>query len=85
MQTYTLKVDPDGRVTIPDTRPGHTVTVRIEPPRTEILTLGNARTDEERDQVIEEMLALAAQLREELKDELPIDQNELYDEDGLPA
>jgi len=49
------------------------------------LTLATARTEEERDAVIERIHEMAAKLREILKDDLPIDHGrELYGEDGLP-
>lgn len=86
MQTYTLTVGPDGRVTIPNAQPGQTVTVQVDERRaSEFLTLATARTDEEKAAVIAEIRRLARELRDELHDDLPIDHAELYGEDGLPA
>ena len=86
MQTYRLTVEPDGRVTVPNARPGQTVTVQVEPvPESEPLTLATAKTPEEREAVIAEIMEMAGQLRELLKDDLPISTDELYGEDGLPA
>lgn len=93
MQIYRLTVGPDGRVTVPNTRPGQTVTVQVEPvpvhaepeADSEPLTLATAKTPEERAEVIAEMKAIAQELRGLLKDDLPISTDELYGEDGLPA
>jgi len=99
MQTYRLIVDAHGRVAIPGAKPGQTVTVQIDPPAApavnaegllmrddgEVLTLRTARTDEERERVIAHARSLAREIRNELKDQLPIDHGELYGEDGLPA
>ena len=52
MQTFTLSVGPDGRVAIPDTRPGETVTIQIgQPPAAtapERATFATARNGAER-------------------------------------
>lgn len=85
MQTYILKVDPDGRVTVPDVKPGQTVKVQVVPVPTERLTFGTARTDEERAEVIADIKRMSRELRELMKDALPVDHGELYGEDGLPA
>jgi hypothetical protein len=90
MQTYRLIVGPDGQVRIPDGKPGQVVTVQVEPAppakdEREMLTLANARTPEERAEVIAELKRLAAQIRENLKDEETFTIEDLYDEDGLPA
>ena len=92
MQTYRVIVGTDGRVTIPDTRPGETITVQVEhgaePP--ERLTLVSARTDEERDHLIAEIQRAARELRREagIGDDERLSQTHgdlLYDENGLPA
>ena len=89
-RTLQLVVGPDGRVTVPGARPGQTVTVEIAdaPETPERLTLATARTDEEREQIIEEVLEAARRLRQELSDEdIQIALNHgdyLYGEDGLP-
>lgn len=90
MQTYRLVVGPDGQVRIPDSKPGEVVTVLVETapaltPEREMLTLANARTPEERDEVIAKIRENGRKLRELLKDDLPTGTDELYDEDGLPA
>ncbi len=90
MATYRLTVDPDGRVTIPDTHPGQTVTVQVAEVENERapLTLATARTDEERAIVVEEITRLAWVLRRELNlGDVLLSQthgDELYDERGLP-
>ncbi len=85
-----LTVGPDGRVVVPGAEPGQTVTVEIsdtdnEPKRR---TLATARTDEERERIIAEILEAAQRLRQELSDEdIQIALNHgdyLYGEDGLP-
>lgn len=85
-----LTVGPDGRVAVPGAEPGQTVTVEIsdtdnEPKRR---TLATARTDEERERIIAEILEAAQRLRQELSDEdIQIALNHgdyLYGEDGLP-
>lgn len=89
-RTLQLTVGPDGRVTIPGTEPGQTVTVEITetPQKPERLTLATARTDEERDQIVTEILEAAQRLRQELSDEdIQVALNHgdyLYGEDGLP-
>jgi hypothetical protein len=87
MHTYTLTVDADGRVAIPDTRPGDTITIQVPAPPAsrEPLTLATATTPEERAAVIAAIRANARRLQELLKDELPISTDDLYGEDGLPA
>jgi hypothetical protein len=86
-----LTVGPDGRVTVPGARPGQTVTVEInvadEEPKRQ--TLATARTDEERDAVIEDILRSVRALRLAAGDDgepLSIAHGDmLYDENGLPA
>lgn len=90
MHTYRLTVGPDGTLRVPDVQPGQVVTVLVEPapratPEPEPLTLATARTPEEQAEVIARIRENGRKLRELLKDDLPIDTNELYDEDGLPA
>ncbi len=89
MQTYHLIVDPEGRVTIPNARPGQAVTVQVEPqPATIVpdrLTLATATTPEERAAVIAELKRIAHDLHEELRDTPPFTVEDLYGEDGLPA
>jgi hypothetical protein len=86
-----LTVDSDGRVEVPGAEPGQTVTVEIkdtikEPKR---LTLATARTDEERDAVIEDILRSVRALRLAAGDDgEPLSTahgDMLYDENGLPA
>jgi len=90
MPTMQLTVGPDGRVAVPGTRPGQTVTVEISdaPDTPERLTLATARTDEERDAVIAGIKRAARTFRAQLSDDeiqvMPIHGDLLYDEDGLP-
>jgi hypothetical protein len=85
MQTYRLKVGPDGQVTVPNARPGQTVTVQVETvPESRSLTLATAKTPEERAQVIAEIKAMTSELRELWKDAPPFAVEDLYGEDGLP-
>ncbi len=92
MPTMQLKVGPDGRVTVPGTRPGQTVTVEIndtdETPQRR--TLATARTDEERDQIIAEIQRAARELRRAAgigdDERLSLTHGDiLYDENGLPG
>ncbi len=89
-RTLQLTVGPDGRVAVPGAKPGQTVTVEIteEPKAPERLTRATARTDEERDKVIAEILEAAQRLRQELSDEaihIALNHGDwLYDENGLP-
>ena len=92
MQIYHLKADAQGRAIIRNLEPGEIITVMIpskadapdaEAPH-EPLTLQNAKTDEEKAQVVAEIKARTRRIRELLKEDLPaID--ELYDENGLPG
>lgn len=90
-KTMQLTVGPDGRVEIPGAQPGQTVTVEFaEPPKTpEPLTLAAARTDEERDAVVEDILRSVRALRLAAGNDgepLSIAHGAmLYDENGLPA
>jgi len=90
MQTYRLVVGPDGQVRIPDGKPGQVVTVQVEPAppakdEREMLTLANARTPEERAEVIAIINENAEKLKELMKDAPPFTIEDLYGEDGLPA
>lgn len=89
MQTYRLTIGPDGQVRIPNGKPGQVVTVQVEsqpaPPHREELTLATATTDEQRAAVVDDILSMAGQLRELLKDAPPFSADDLYGEDGLPA
>lgn len=90
-QTVHVTVEPDGRVTIPGTRPGETLAIQIERTQEapERLTLATARTDEERDAVIADIKRIAQELRQELDigddERLSLTHGDLlYDGDGLP-
>lgn len=91
MQTFRLTVGPDGRVAIPDTRPGQTVTVQVgqevAPEAPARLTLATARTDAEREVVAAEIKRLARELRAELPEPWRSrDHGDLlYGDDGLPS
>jgi len=93
MQTFHLKVDEDGRVTIPDTRPGQVVTVQL-PEITELPTV-NADTEcrgpipkAERAVIKERIQQLAHEIRREMgrdDERLSLTHGDLlYDEHGLP-
>lgn len=90
MQTYRLVVGPDKRVEIPDAEPGQVVTVVLDE---SLYPSGVAKqfkpvsemTDEEKAALKAEFLEWGRRIREELKDQLPIDHGDyLYGEDGLP-
>lgn len=87
MQTFHLKVDDDGRVTIPNSQPGETITIQF-PRKGEPLSLATAQTDEERAEVIAEIRRLGREIRKEMGDpqeELSLTPGELlYAVDGLP-
>lgn len=89
MHTIQLTVGPDGRVEIPDTRPGEIITIQIATSveLSEQLTLATARTDEERAAVVAEIKRLARELRRELPESWLTDDHGdlLYGDDGLPA
>lgn len=86
MQTFRLKVDPDGRVAIPDTHPGEIVTIQF--------TTGAEPTDlttgpipeEERAAIRDRVMRLAREIREELPEPWrSADHGDLlYGDDGMP-
>ena len=91
-RTMQLTVGPDGRIEVPGTEPGQTVTVEIAeaPEKQERLTLATAKTDEERDQIIAEIRRAAQELKRAAgigdDERLSLTHGDLlYDEDGLPA
>ena len=90
-RTLQLTVGPDGRVTVPGARPGQTVTVEMTdaPEAPERLTLATARTEEERDAVIAQILRDTRAMRLWAGDDgepLSLTHGDLlYDENGLPA
>ncbi len=85
MQIYRLTVEPDGRVTVPNARPGQTVTVQVEPvPEPELLTLATAKTPEEREAVIVAIEENARKLRDLFRDAPVFTAEDLYGDDGLP-
>lgn len=91
-QVVTLEVGPDGRVAIPDTRPGQIITIHVaddrSPTRSQYATLATARTDDEKAAVVTEIKRLAGELRQELglgEERLSILHGDLlYDESLLP-
>ncbi len=85
MQTYRLKVDPEGRVAIPNAEPGQTIVVQVNVEMPSHLTFATATTPEEQAAVIADIKRLSGRLRSLLKDDLPLDPDELYGDDGLPA
>jgi hypothetical protein len=85
MQTITIIVGPDGRVAIPGTRAGQTVTLHIEPEG--MPEQADAiRTPEEQEQLIQELLEEGRRNRAQADPEwLARDHDEwLYGPDGLP-
>jgi hypothetical protein len=89
MRTITLTVDANGRVEIPDTRPGQTLTIQV--PEAQLpdpvgLTRRTARTLEEKRAVIAEVKRLAEEIRETApRDWLEMNYDDWpYDEYGLP-
>jgi riboflavin synthase len=91
-RTLQLTVGPDGRVTVSGARSGQTATVEIDEASEtpERLTLANARTDEERDQIIAEIRRAAQELKRQAgigdDERLSLTHGDLlYDENGLPA
>jgi hypothetical protein len=81
MQTLTLTVDADGRVTIPGTQPGEIVTVQVplEHPKGPI-------PEKNWDEIRERVMRLAGEIREKLPEPWKsADHGDLlYGEDGLP-
>ena len=83
MQTSRLNVDEDGHVAIPDTRPGQTVTVRVETTP----EAGHGPIPEEEREAIKERVRQSARV---IRERLPepwrsSDHGDLlYGEDGLP-
>lgn len=93
MHTFKLTVGSDGRVAIPNTRPGETVMIQLtRPPGPEVpegLTLATARTEEEKATVVAEIKRLAHELRQEFdlgETTLSLTHGDvLHDEHGLPT
>lgn len=91
MQTYRVTIGDDGRVTLPGTHPGETVTVQITETTSETrpLTLATARTVEERESIIAEIERAVTESRRAAGDDddeqLSLTHGDLlYDEYGLP-
>lgn len=86
MQTFELKVGPDGRVEIPDTRPGEIVTIQVA----KGVEAANDHTDpipeEDREAIKERILRRAEETRKSLPEPWrSADHGELlYGDDGLP-
>ena len=86
MQTYRVIVGTDGRVTIPDTRPGETITVQVEHAAEPTERLVNPIPESERPAIAEEVRRLAAEIRIELPEPWRSSDHGdlLYGDDGLP-
>lgn len=90
MQSYRLVIESDGKVSIPDGKPGRVVTVLLEEsvqPNSLGLTMPiSSMTPTERDRLKAEFLQRGKRIRSRLTDRLPIGYDaELYGDDGLPA
>ena len=85
MGTITVTVGPDGRVRIPGTHAGQSVTIQVEP-ETEDPPVAAERSPEEVERIIQELLAGGRRVREWADPEwLKLDHGEwLYGDDGLP-
>jgi hypothetical protein len=83
METMTLVVGPDGRVKIPGTEAGQTVTIQLEPAKRH---KARSLSPEERERIIQEQLEDSRRTRESADPEwLHLDHGEwLYGPDGLP-
>ena len=86
MQTFQLKVGEDGRVAIPNTRPGEVVTVQVTMPVAAVDNRSDPIPEEEREAIKERVTQLAREIREELAEPWKsIDHGDLlYGDDGLP-
>lgn len=86
MQTFQLKVDPDGRVEIPDTHPGEIVTIQIARPDTVPDNDSDPIPEEDREAIKEQVMKLAREIREGLPEPWrSADHGDLlYGDDGLP-
>jgi hypothetical protein len=82
MATYQLTVDPDGRVAIPDTRPGETITIQVSPQS----DLTGPIPEAERAAIKARVKRRARKIRAQLPEPwLSADHGDLlYGEDGLP-
>lgn len=86
MATYQLTVDPDGRVTIPDTRPGQRLEIAVVPVAGTDKDTTGPISEEERAAIEERVKRLAREIRSELPEPWrSADHGDLlYGEDGLP-
>ncbi len=85
MRILTLTVEPDGRIAIPGTHAGQTITIHLEP-ETEPEPAVVRRSAEEQERVIQALVAGGRRVREAADPEwLALDHDELlYGPDGLP-
>lgn len=83
MHTFHLTIDPDGRVTIPETQPGQAVTIHLEAPQPDP---AGPIPEAEREAIKARVLQLAREIRDELPEPwLSADHGDLlYGDDGLP-
>ncbi len=85
MQTITVTVGPDGRVEIPGTRAGQSVTIHVERDSSKT-PVAVQRSPEEVERIIQEIREGAKRVREQADPQwLSLDHGEwLYGPDGLP-
>lgn len=86
MQTFELKVGPDGRVEIPDTRPGEIVRIQVARTETPPDNGIDPIPEEDREAIKSQVMQLAREIREELPEPWrSADHGDLlYGDDGLP-
>jgi hypothetical protein len=86
MQTFQLKVGPDGRVAIPDTHPGEVVTIQVAKDTPVTDERSGPIPEGERAAIRERVMRLAQEIREELPEPWrSADHGDLlYGDDGLP-
>ena len=88
MQSYRLVIESDGKVRIPNGQPGRFVTVLVEESVQaipELVMPVSSMTPAERERLKVEFLQRGKRIRSRLSDQLPIDDSELYGDDGLPT
>ncbi len=86
MQTFRLKVDPDGRVEIPDTHPGEIVTIQVARAGKAAEDRTDPIPEEDAEAIKERILRRAERTRQNLPEPWrSADHGDLlYGEDGLP-
>lgn len=86
MQTFRLKVDPDGRVEIPDTHPGEIVTIQVARPAGAVEDRSGPVPEEDAEAIKARILRRAEKTRKNLPEPWrSADHGDLlYGDDGLP-